>query len=110
MPPGRAARSGWLITGGMLAALVFQGAHAQSEQSRQSGQRAGTDAGGNSVETIVVTANGSQVELPPDYAGGQISRGGRIGMFGNLDIMDTPFQRDELHRRLHPRQPGQQRG
>lgn len=79
------AGCGWLITAGVLATLVFQGAQAQS------GQRPSTDASGNPVETIVVTANGSQVELPPDYAGGQISRGGRIGMFGNLDIMDTPF-------------------
>ncbi|HEY2402708.1 MAG TPA: hypothetical protein VGI23_20305, partial [Steroidobacteraceae bacterium] len=42
-------------------------------------------------ETVIVEANGSQVELPADYAGGQIARGGRIGLFGNLDIMDTPF-------------------
>ena len=42
-------------------------------------------------QTIIVEANGSQVELPADYAGGQIARGGRVGLFGNLDIMDTPF-------------------
>ncbi|MEP7243850.1 MAG: TonB-dependent receptor [Gammaproteobacteria bacterium] len=42
-------------------------------------------------ETVVITANGSQVELPEDYAGGQIARGGRVGLFGNLDFMDTPF-------------------
>src|ERR1700754_3489252 len=42
-------------------------------------------------ETVIVEANGSQVELPADYAGGQIARGGRIGLFGNLDITDTPF-------------------
>jgi iron complex outermembrane recepter protein len=42
-------------------------------------------------ETIIITANGSQVELPADYAGGQIARGGRIGLFGNLDMMDVPF-------------------
>ncbi len=45
----------------------------------------------NAQETVLVEANGSQVELPADYAGGQIARGGRIGLFGNLDIMDTPF-------------------
>lgn len=43
------------------------------------------------VDEVVISADGSQVELPPDYAGGQIARGGRIGMFGNLDMMDTPF-------------------
>jgi iron complex outermembrane receptor protein len=41
------------------------------------------------LEHVIV--NGSQVELPPDYAGGQIARGGRAGLFGNLDVMDTPF-------------------
>lgn len=29
--------------------------------------------------------------LPPAYAGGQVARGGRVGMLGNRDIMDTPF-------------------
>jgi iron complex outermembrane receptor protein len=42
-------------------------------------------------ETVVITANGSQVELPQEYAGGQVARGGRLGLFGNLDLMDVPF-------------------
>lgn len=42
------------------------------------------------VSEVVVTA-GSQVELQPEYAGGQVARGGRVGMFGALDVMDTPF-------------------
>jgi iron complex outermembrane receptor protein len=29
--------------------------------------------------------------LPPAYAGGQIARGGQVGMLGNRDVMDTPF-------------------
>jgi iron complex outermembrane receptor protein len=29
--------------------------------------------------------------LPPAYAGGQVARGGRVGMLGNKDVMDTPF-------------------
>lgn len=41
------------------------------------------------IDYVIVT--GSQVTLPPDYAGGQVARGGRVGLFGNLDIMDTPF-------------------
>ena len=43
------------------------------------------------VEQVIVTGYGSQVELVGDYAGGQIARGGRVGVFGNLDFMDTPF-------------------
>jgi iron complex outermembrane recepter protein len=45
----------------------------------------------DSTQTVTITATGSQVELPDDYAGGQVARGGRIGLFGNLDLMDTPF-------------------
>ena len=29
--------------------------------------------------------------LPPAYAGGEVARGGRLGMLGNRDFMDTPF-------------------
>jgi iron complex outermembrane receptor protein len=29
--------------------------------------------------------------LPKEYAGGQMARGARLGMLGNRDIMDTPF-------------------
>lgn len=28
---------------------------------------------------------------PPAYAGGQVARGGKVGMLGNRDFMDTPF-------------------
>jgi len=41
------------------------------------------------LSDIVVT--GSQVTLPPAYAGGQVATGGRVGMFGALDNMDIPF-------------------
>jgi len=29
--------------------------------------------------------------LPPVYAGGQVARGGKVGLLGNRDFMDTPF-------------------
>ena len=41
------------------------------------------------VQEVIVT--GSQVALPPAYAGGQVATGGRVGLFGAMDIMDTPF-------------------
>ena len=41
------------------------------------------------VEDVVVT--GSQVTLTSPYPGGQVARGGRVGLFGNLGAMDTPF-------------------
>lgn len=41
------------------------------------------------VEEVIVT--GSQVGIRPVFAGGQVADGGRVGMFGGLGIMDTPF-------------------
>lgn len=41
------------------------------------------------VDDVVVT--GSQVTLTSPYPGGQVARGGRVGLFGNLGAMDTPF-------------------
>ncbi|ARQ02759.1 hypothetical protein CAK95_05210 [Pseudorhodoplanes sinuspersici] len=29
--------------------------------------------------------------LPPPYAGGQVASGGQVGLLGNLNVMDTPF-------------------
>ncbi len=30
-------------------------------------------------------------DLPEVYAGGQVARGARLGLLGNVDVMDTPF-------------------
>jgi len=50
----------------------------------QQGPAAPTELG-----EVVVT--GSQVNLTAPAAGGQVARGGRVGLLGNLDMMDTPF-------------------
>jgi iron complex outermembrane receptor protein len=45
------------------------------------------------VPTVVVSASAdaSAQGLPAAYAGGQVARGGRLGLLGNVDMMDTPF-------------------
>ena len=43
------------------------------------------------IEEIVVVGKRSQVELTAEYAGGQVARGARAGLLGNLDYLDTPF-------------------
>jgi len=58
------------------AALTAAPAFAQDAQPTELGE-------------VVVT--GSQVRQPPVYAGGQVATGGRVGMFGAQDVMDTPF-------------------
>ena len=50
-------------------------------------------ADGQPISTVVVTASAdaSAQGLPSAYAGGQVARGGRLGLLGNVDIMDAPF-------------------
>ncbi|UVW27268.1 TonB-dependent siderophore receptor [Massilia sp. H6] len=45
------------------------------------------------VATVVVSASAdaSRQGLSASYAGGQVARGGRLGLLGNVDMMDTPF-------------------
>lgn len=50
---------------------------------------AAAQEGAAAVADVVVV--GSQVDLRPAYPGGQVATGGRVGMFGALDVMDTPF-------------------
>src|SRR5690606_6762898 len=50
------------------------------------------DAGadGGVLAPVMVTAE-RPGDLPAAYAGGQVARGGRLGMLGNKNVMDTPF-------------------
>ncbi len=41
------------------------------------------------LDEVVVT--GSQVRIPAAYVGGQVARGARVGLFGSLSQLDTPF-------------------
>ena len=52
--------------------------------------REGDASGENVLPQVDVTAPAT-TDLPPAYAGGQVARGGRLGMLGNRDVMDTPF-------------------
>ena len=51
------------------------------------------DTAPDAMPTVVVraSADASAQGLPAAYAGGQVARGGRVGLLGNVDIMDTPF-------------------
>lgn len=40
---------------------------------------------------VKASADASSAGLPVEYAGGQVARGGRLGLLGNVDIMDSPF-------------------
>ena len=55
-----------------------------------------TSEGEGKAETlpeVAVTAEAAQDSSapPPAYAGGQVASGGKLGLLGNQDFMDTPF-------------------
>ena len=64
--------------------LASSAAHAQN-----------TPAGGDAptMPTVVVnaSADASAEGLSKAYAGGQVARGGRMGILGSVDMMDAPF-------------------
>ncbi|CAM3704126.1 Ferrichrome receptor FcuA [Pseudomonas reidholzensis] len=41
--------------------------------------------------SISASADASRDGLVPEYEGGQVARGGRVGILGNKDYMETPF-------------------
>lgn len=44
------------------------------------------------LDTVNVEAEGiNNWDAPPSYAGGQVATGARLGMLGNVSIMDAPF-------------------
>jgi iron complex outermembrane recepter protein len=73
------ALSELLAGSGLEAAQLSNGGYVLREQSI------------TQLPSVVVTATPSADELPEAFAGGQIARGGRIGLLGNKDVMNTPF-------------------
>lgn len=67
---------------------VLRRSVAKQEPATLSAQETGTP----SLQAVTVTARReSPGDLPQAYAGGQVARGGRLGLLGNKDVMDTPF-------------------
>ncbi|WP_427313328.1 TonB-dependent receptor [Cupriavidus sp. H39] len=74
---------------GVLATFHLQAACAQ-EADPAAGQ-ATTEAATPTLPQVTVSAGAEQGEAPPPYAGGQVARGGRLGMLGDTAIMKAPF-------------------
>lgn len=72
----------WLVTSVAMGALTAA-ASAQDESAADPATRV--------LDTVTVTGSASQVELLDEYTGGQVGRGGRAGLLGNLDYLDAPF-------------------
>lgn len=88
-----------LAAAGMLPTLAMaqdasnvptsSGAQPAAQQSSQPSAVAAQT--GTALPTVTVQGQASPDQLPAAYAGGQVARGGRLGVLGNQDFMDVPF-------------------
>jgi iron complex outermembrane recepter protein len=78
-----------------VASLICLGAGPVAAQSaaQPAAQTAAQTAAPTPVETVIIraSADASAAGLSKPYAGGQVARGGRVGLFGTQDMMDAPF-------------------
>ncbi len=70
-----------LAAAGVLPTIAFAQEAAQPAASAESA----------TLPAVTVHADASADQLPAPYAGGQVARGGRLGVLGNQDFMDVPF-------------------
>jgi iron complex outermembrane receptor protein len=72
-----------------LAAMLMVAAAAQAQTDATTPAATGDEK----VQSVVISASAdaSAAGLTKNFAGGQIARGGRVGLLGNVDMMDTPF-------------------
>ncbi len=75
-----------------VALLLTTGAaQAQSQVAAPAPAASASAPDGVQVVTIRASADASAGGLKAPYAGGQVARGGRVGILGSQDIMETPF-------------------
>lgn len=85
------AGSGLEAVAGSDGAYVLRRSASAQPRSGE-GHPRGTAGGPNTLPVVTVTAPAVRADgLAAPYAGGQVARGGRLGMLGNVDVMDTPF-------------------
>ena len=76
------------VLGGSGYAVTEQGEGAYSLRKLPTGE------GGAATVLPTITVAGAGMApsaLPLEFAGGQVARGARMGLLGNRDVMDTPF-------------------
>ena len=90
----------------MVLALAAPALHAQQAAARATAGEART----LSTVTVNASADASAQGLSPAYPGGQVARGGRAGILGTKDAMETPFSvtsyTNELIQDRHARSVG----
>lgn len=71
-------------------------------------QVAPSSAGTRTLPVVEVTESGTRAPAP--YAGGQVARGGRIGVLGDKDMLETPFSATQYTAQLIEDQQAQNIG
>ena len=66
-------------------------AHAQAQAAAAPASVASAAAGDVQQVVIQASADASAGGLKPAYPGGQVARGGRVGILGSEDVMSAPF-------------------
>lgn len=72
-------------------ALAGTGLSTTRQAPNQFRLNATPEAGATVLDTVTVSGSALSSGLPPEYPGGQVARGGRVGLLGNMDDMSTPF-------------------
>jgi iron complex outermembrane receptor protein len=75
------------------AILLLAAAQADAQSATAAVAAPAPAAGGAEVQQVVISASAdaSAGGLKAPYAGGQVARGGRVGLLGSQDVMETPF-------------------
>lgn len=80
---------------GLFATGFIDPAHAQTvpeEKQEVAGKERQEGAAGDVTTLPEMKISAERPgELPQPYAGGQVARGGRLGVLGNMDLMKAPF-------------------
>src|SRR6188472_1580903 len=71
----------------LASLLALQSMLAMAQTAEVPAAQGGTLA----TVTVEASADASAAGLAKPFAGGQVARGGRVGLLGTLDFMDTPF-------------------
>jgi iron complex outermembrane receptor protein len=86
--------------------LISATAHAQAETEAQAPLQTEPlptepmQAEPMQIVVISASADATKEGLSKAYAGGQVARGGRLGLLGNVDIMDAPFNTSNFTHQL----------
>lgn len=78
------------VQAGLDALLASTGLRAAYQGGKHYSIARATAAEGTVLEAVTVVG-GALSGPPPAYAGGLVARGGRVGVLGDTDIMDTPY-------------------